>query len=101
MRIACPYCGDRSNAEFTYLGDAAPTRPEGKAGEASAFFDYVYIRDNPPGALREWWQHSAGCRAWLAVERNATTHEISVVVPAPGAAARGGVAGHHAGEASR
>ncbi len=91
MRIACPFCGERSNAEFTYLGDAAPVRPEtgATAGEA-AFFEYVYIRRNPPGMLREWWQHSAGCRAWLTVERNISTHEIASVSAARGVKGQAG-----------
>ncbi len=92
MRIPCPYCGERSNAEFSYLGDAAPVRPRDArrlpadaavgAAELRAFTDYVYMRTNPPGPLREWWHHSGGCRAWLMVERDATTHEIGAVVAA-------------------
>lgn len=92
MRIPCPYCGDRSNAEFSYLGDAAPVRPrnarpapgesDAAAAELREFTDYVYMRTNPPGLLREWWQHAGGCRAWLLVERNATTHEIGAVTAA-------------------
>ena len=101
MRIACPYCGERSNAEFTYLGDAAPGRPDGGAAAAGDFFDYVYVRRNPPGLLREWWQHSGGCRAWLTVERNITTHEIVGVQPARGAAIRAHEIGAQAGEMSR
>ena len=27
MRIACPYCGERDNEEFTYLGDATVHAP--------------------------------------------------------------------------
>ena len=76
MRIACVHCGDRSNAEFTYLGDAGPRRPVNAARDIAAMYDYVYMRDNPPGLLREFWQHSGGCRAWLVVERNVSTHEI-------------------------
>ncbi len=92
MRILCPYCGQRSNAEFSYLGDAAPVRPrdvrratgESATGNAALreFSDYVYLRTNPPGLLREWWQHTGGCRAWLVVERNVTTHQIGAVVGA-------------------
>ncbi len=81
MRIPCPFCGERGNAEFSYLGDAAPVRPDPKAGMA-AFYDYVYTRDNPPGMIREWWHHVGGCRAWLVVERNVTTHEIAGVTAA-------------------
>ncbi len=93
MRISCPYCGERSHAEFTYLGDAAPVRPPEPARHAApdqaaldAFSDYVYIRTNPPGTLHEWWQHTGGCRAWLRVERNVTTHEIGAVTAARAAA---------------
>ncbi len=89
MRIPCPYCGERGSAEFTYLGDASPvrprdTRPPGAdeardAAAARAFHDYVYLRANPAGALREWWQHTGGCRAWLAVERDVSTHALGRV----------------------
>ena len=92
MRIPCPYCGDRGNAEFSYLGDATPVRPRdvrrapGESGHGSValreFSDYVYQRTNPSGLLREWWQHTGGCRAWLMVERNVTTHEIGAVAAA-------------------
>ena len=79
MRIACPYCGTRNSEEFAYLGDAALTkRPEPAAGE-EAFFDYVYLRDNPRGAHHELWQHVSGCRSWLVVTRDTATHEIAAV----------------------
>ncbi|TGT39398.1 sarcosine oxidase subunit delta, partial [Mesorhizobium sp. M8A.F.Ca.ET.167.01.1.1] len=52
MRIACPFCGERENGEFTYLGDASPKRPNfavdgGESPERveDAFHDYVYLRD--------------------------------------------------------
>lgn len=84
MRIPCPHCGERSNAEYTYLGDADPQRPEGAARNMQAFQDYAYTRRNPAGLLQELWQHTGGCRAWLVVERNVTTHEIGSVRPARG-----------------
>jgi sarcosine oxidase subunit delta len=74
MRIDCPYCGTRDLSEFTYLG-AAVTRPPGDA-PLDAWIDYVYLRDNPDGPLRERWYHTAGCRSWLAVMRDTRTHEI-------------------------
>ena len=36
MRIACPYCGERGNEEFIYLGDAALVRPIPAALDADA-----------------------------------------------------------------
>ncbi len=85
MRISCPYCGDRTHAEFAYLGDADPIRPvlaEGTASQPDSFVDYVYLRTNPMGWHREYWQHTGGCRAWLIVERHVSTHEIGKVSPA-------------------
>ena len=88
MRIACPYCGPREVGEFTYLGDAAPVRPDAAGTSAEdAFFDYVYLRDNIAGEMNEYWYHGGGCRSWLKVARNTLTHEITSVDPAPGAGA--------------
>jgi methylglutamate dehydrogenase subunit B len=81
MRIPCCHCGERSNEEFAYLGDATVVRPGAGADEA-AWHAYVYLRDNPSGAHRALWQHVAGCRAWLVVTRNLRTHEILKVEPA-------------------
>lgn len=85
MRIKCPYCGERGNGEFVYHGDATVVRPNGDPAlpldetAQRRWHDYVYLRDNPPGAHRELWYHAAGCRSWLVVTRNVTTHEISAV----------------------
>ena len=88
MRIDCPHCGSRDSQEFTYLGDAAPRRP-GPDAPAEAMFEYVYLRDNPAGPLREYWRHSAGCHAWLVVTRDTRTHVITDVAAAkPVAGAR-------------
>jgi heterotetrameric sarcosine oxidase delta subunit len=95
MRINCPYCGTRDVGEFSYLGDASLRRPElvvdesgaVAAGVEDAFFEHVYMRDNPAGEMDEYWYHSGGCRAWLVVTRNTLTHTISSVRAAPGAGA--------------
>jgi methylglutamate dehydrogenase subunit B len=77
MRIPCPFCGPRYAEEFACLGDATATRPDAGAPDAApAFHDYVYLRDNPAGPHREYWQHAAGCRSWLIVTRDTRTHEI-------------------------
>lgn len=87
MRIPCPYCGLRDAHEFAYLGDATPKRPDAAAPDAAdAFHDYVYLRDNPAGAMKELWYHSAGCRRWLVVERDTRTHAIAGVTLAAGGA---------------
>ncbi|PPQ40549.1 N-methylglutamate dehydrogenase subunit B [Rhodoblastus acidophilus] len=77
MLIPCPYCGVRDAQEFSYRGDAMPVRPDPAAPDAEEkFHDYVYLRDNPAGAFKEIWHHSAGCRRWVEVERDTLTHEI-------------------------
>ncbi len=81
MRIPCPHCGERGNDEFIYLGSAAPQRPAPDAA-ADAWTDYVFLRDNPAGPNREYWQHVHGCRAWLIVTRDTRTHAILSAVPA-------------------
>lgn len=78
MLIPHPLLGPRDAQEFVYLGDARLLdRPDGLAeGAAEAFFDYVYLRDNPAGVHRELWFHEQGDRSWLVVTRNTVTHEI-------------------------
>lgn len=87
MRIHCPYCGERPVDEFTALGDATVSRPEGSS-DPGAWIDYVYFRDNPAGRHREFFHHNGGCRAWLVVERDTRTHEIFSITPAREAGAR-------------
>lgn len=72
MRIHCPFCGERSSHEFIYRGDAAPERPDTDV----AFGNYVYARANVAGVMDEHWYHAQGCRQWLRVQRDTTTHEI-------------------------
>lgn len=87
MRLPCPYCGLRDAHEFSYLGDASPRRPDPSAPDAAdAFHDYVYLRDNPAGALRELWYHAAGCRRWIVVERDTRTHAVAGATLAEGSA---------------
>jgi sarcosine oxidase subunit delta len=83
MRIACPYCGERSLDEYVYSGDATVRRPDMSSPTAAAdFVSYVYERTNPPGRHRELWYHAAGCHAWLVVTRDVSTHAIASVEPA-------------------
>ena len=47
-----------------------------------AWYEYVYLRNNPRGAIDEYAHHSGGCRAWLVVQRNTETHEVFGAVTA-------------------
>lgn len=80
MRITCPWCGPRPLEEFDYFGDAGKKRPVGsRQADHVAWLDYAYSRDNPAGPHKEYWQHVAGCRSFLVVTRDTTTHEIANV----------------------
>jgi methylglutamate dehydrogenase subunit B len=74
MRIECPYCGKRNSSEFVYKGAASVERPP--SSDEPAFFDFVYLRDNVAGPMKEFWFHAAGCHAWLITTRHTMTHEI-------------------------
>jgi heterotetrameric sarcosine oxidase delta subunit len=77
LLINCPYCGPRAQIEFSYGGDATVQRPvDPEKVTLDAWLDYVYLRDNPRGPHWELWQHAAGCRSWLRVQRDTLTHEI-------------------------
>ncbi len=75
LQLRCPYCGVRDETEFSYHGPAHLPRPAADAGER-AFFDHVYLRDNPRGPHEELWQHTGGCRAFVKVQRDTQTHQI-------------------------
>ena len=81
MIINHPLLGPRDASEFSYLGDASLMhRPSPKSENATQdFYEYQYLRINPPGELRELWYHEQGDRSWLVVTRNVSTHEITKV----------------------
>ena len=81
MIIDHPLLGPRDAAEFVYKGDMALIdRPEmGAEGAADAFYDYIYLRDNPAGSHQELWYHEQGDRSWLVVTRDTVNHEITKV----------------------
>ncbi|MCY4592179.1 MAG: sarcosine oxidase subunit delta [Alphaproteobacteria bacterium] len=89
IRINCPYCGPRDHQEFAYVGDATLTRPSDDAG-GDAWYDFVYLRDNPRGPHLEYWQHVHGCRAFVKVLRDTLTHEVLATGTAADDLAAGG-----------
>jgi heterotetrameric sarcosine oxidase delta subunit len=67
-RLACPFCGPRDLAEFSFH----KTLPEpGTNGFAA-----IYERRASTERSLEHWQHVGGCRAWLRVLRNPSTGEV-------------------------
>ena len=77
LEIKCPYCGNRSQNEFAYGGDASIKRPElGKEISDTEWNDFVYFRKNLKGKHTELWHHVSGCRQWFKAQRDTATHEI-------------------------
>ena len=79
LRIDCPVCGMRDHSEFSYGEDASVAYPEMTNTDRQAWYEAVFLRDNPRGLHRERWHHVQGCRQWLIVERDTVTHDISSV----------------------
>jgi len=80
LLIPCPYCGERTESEFRYGGEAHFRRPENHLEATDeAWADYLFMRKNPKGWHRERWMHVAGCKRWFYVVRHTVTHQISSV----------------------
>jgi methylglutamate dehydrogenase subunit B len=76
MRITCPLCGPRDRREFYYYGaEDYLDRPEPGASP-EAWDNYLHLRDNKAGVVRDLWYHETGCSAWVVVTRNTITHEV-------------------------
>jgi sarcosine oxidase subunit delta len=77
LLIACPHCGPRALAEFTFERPVESIIPLDATPQAA--MDRLYTRDNPRGPSRELWRHAYGCRAWLTLTRDTSTHAITDV----------------------
>lgn len=77
LQIKCPWCGERAESEFGYGGEADIERPADPASLSDREWgDYVFMRKNPMGLLRERWVHSHGCRRWFVIERDTVTYKV-------------------------
>ena len=77
LRIQCPWCGSRDEPEFRWGGEVPIVRPAPPEEVSdAAWAEYLFLRDNPKGLVRERWLHALGCRQWFLVVRNTVTHEI-------------------------
>ncbi|MFV0284040.1 MAG: sarcosine oxidase subunit delta [Castellaniella sp.] len=77
LLIKCPWCGDRAESEFSYGGEAGIVRPvDSESLDDRQWGDYVFMRRNPCGPLREQWVHAHGCRRWFVAERDTRTYEF-------------------------
>lgn len=82
--ICCPVCGVAGDEEeFHYGGEGHIRRPASHDTSVSdeAQRDYLYIRENPRGLLRERWLHQRGCGKWFHAVRDTVNQEILLVYP--------------------
>ena len=77
LRIACPYCGRRAQAEFVFERALDAIMPLDATPQAA--IDHLYARQNSKGWSGELWRHTAGCGAWLKLHRHSVTHEVATV----------------------
>lgn len=77
LLICCPFCGPRAGVEFKF--ERALETIVGPEMPATEAMSRLYTRDNPRGVSGELWRHSFGCGAWLMLQRDTATHEISSV----------------------
>jgi sarcosine oxidase subunit delta len=86
-----PLLGPRDASEFVYLGDASLlNRPSHSDQDAvDRFYEYLYLRDNVAGEMKELWYHEQGDQSWLVVTRNTLTHAITKVELAQNLATHG------------
>ncbi len=77
LLIPCPYCGERSESEFHYGGEAHIARPRDPAkANDEDWADYLFFRKNTKGVTFERWLHAQGCRRWFNVARHTVTYEV-------------------------
>ena len=77
MRIDCPHCGPRAQAEFAYERTLDSIVTLDMADDEAVA--RLYARANPRGFDDELWRHGLGCRQWLVLHRHRQTHEIASV----------------------
>jgi sarcosine oxidase subunit delta len=77
--IPCPLNGLRNVNEFACAGEViempAPDAPD------EVWIDYIFMRDNKAGVVREWWFHIP-TSYWFVVERDTVSDTILASYPA-------------------
>jgi sarcosine oxidase subunit delta len=83
LLICCPYCGPRSELEFTYGGEAHIARPADPMNlDDEAWANFLYVRSNPRGMHAERWRHLHGCGRFFNARRDTVSDRIAVTYPA-------------------
>jgi sarcosine oxidase, subunit delta len=83
MRLHCPWCGARDEAEFSCGGTTHIARPLLDCSDAT-WGEYLFFRDNPKGLHLERWRHTFGCGQWFNLARDTLSHAVLAVYPIDG-----------------
>ncbi len=79
LLIPCPYCGERSEIEFTYGGEAHLVRPADPSTlDDGRWAEYLYMRTNARGVHAERWRHARGCGRFFNALRDTTSDRFLV-----------------------
>ncbi len=83
LLICCPYCGPRSELEFSYGGEAHIARPlDPMSLDDEAWADFLYLRSNSRGMHAERWRHVHGCGRFFNACRDTMSDVIVATYPA-------------------
>lgn len=75
----CPLNGPRNISEFAYGGEVI-AMPDPQRCTSGQWAEYVFLRDNKAGVVREWWYHTA-TSYWFIAERDTRSDEILCTYP--------------------
>jgi sarcosine oxidase subunit delta len=67
-QMVCPLNGPRDISEFVYGGEIRQA-PDAATCTDEAWADYLFMRANPAGVVREWWLHEPS-GFWFIAERD-------------------------------
>jgi len=76
----CPLNGPRNISEFVWGGEVREEPDPSRSSDAE-WAEYVFLHDNHPAVVREWWLH-APTAYWFIAERNTLTDEVLRTYPA-------------------
>jgi sarcosine oxidase subunit delta len=78
LMIRCPWCGDRAELEFRHGGEAHLARPADPAAlDDAAWAEFLVVRHNARGWVRERWRHIHGCGRFFNALRHSRTDRIA------------------------
>ncbi|MEM1265994.1 MAG: sarcosine oxidase subunit delta [Pseudomonadota bacterium] len=73
----CPFCGERSETEFRFVGELGKLRPDTTAPISDEDWSrYLYTQRNEKGAVREVWMHLP-CAELFILDRDSVTMQVT------------------------